>query len=155
MAYAYWKAGKHKERAVFDLYFRKNPFGGKYTVFAGLEECIRFIANFKLSKEEIAFVRETLSPTCEDAFFDYLEGIGCSDVKVYAIAEGSVVFPKIPLMRVEGPVAVVQLLETPYGTGPDGGIGASSNCAAGKIFGIPLRGTHSHAFVSSFMWFIT
>ena len=49
----------------FDLYFRKNPFGGEYTVFAGLEECIRFIANFKLSKEEIAFVRETLSPTCE------------------------------------------------------------------------------------------
>ncbi|CAI9276765.1 unnamed protein product [Lactuca saligna] len=196
MAYAYWKAGKHKERAVFDLYFRKNPFGGEYTVFAGLEECIRFIANFKLSKEEIAFVRESLSPTCEDAFFDYLEGIDCSDVEVYAIAEGSVVFPKIPLMRVEGPVAVVQLLETPYvnlinyaslvttnaarhrfvagksklllefglrrAQGPDGGIGASrycymggfdatSNCAAGKIFGIPLRGTHSHAFVSSFM----
>ncbi|PWA38435.1 Nicotinate phosphoribosyltransferase-like protein [Artemisia annua] len=65
MAYAYWKAGKHNERAVFDLYFRKNPFGGEYTVFAGLEECIRFIANFKFSKEEIAFVRETLSPTCE------------------------------------------------------------------------------------------
>ncbi|KAI3790469.1 hypothetical protein L2E82_03530 [Cichorium intybus] len=115
---------------MFDLYFRKNPFGGEYTVFAGLEECIRFIANFKLSKEEIAFVRETLSPTCEDAFFDYLEGIDCSDVEVYAIAEGSVVFPKIPMMRVEGPVAGYQ---------------------AGKIFGIPLRGTHSHAFVSSFM----
>ena len=52
----------------FDLYFRKNPFGGEYTVFAGLEECIRFIANFKLSKEEIAFVRESLSPTCEVSF---------------------------------------------------------------------------------------
>ncbi|KAI3665704.1 hypothetical protein L6452_44334 [Arctium lappa] len=196
MAYAYWKAGKHNERAVFDLYFRRNPFGGEYTVFAGLEECIRFIANFKFSKEEIAFVRESLSPTCEDGFFDYLEGIDCSDVEVYAITEGSVVFPKVPLMRVEGPVAVVQLLETPYvnlinyaslvttnaarhrfvagkskvllefglrrAQGPDGGIGASkycymggfdatSNCAAGKLFGIPLRGTHSHAFVSSFM----
>lgn len=44
----------------------------------------------------------------QDAFFDYLEGIDCSDVEVYAIAEGSVVFPKIPLMRVEGPVAVSQ-----------------------------------------------
>ncbi|KAI3699108.1 hypothetical protein L2E82_43154 [Cichorium intybus] len=62
----------------FDLYFRKNPFGGEYTVFTGLEECIRFIANFKLSKEKIAF----------DAFFDYLEGIDCSDVEMYAIAEG-------------------------------------------------------------------
>ncbi|KAK7331062.1 hypothetical protein VNO77_25273 [Canavalia gladiata] len=196
MAYAYWKAGKHQERAVFDLYFRKNPFGGEYTVFAGLEECIRFIANFRFSEEEIAFVRESLSSSCEDGFFDYLRRIDCSDVEVYAIPEGSVVFPKVPLMRVEGPVAVVQLLETPFvnlinyaslvstnaarhrnvagksktllefglrrAQGPDGGVGASkycyiggfdatSNVAAGKLFGIPLRGTHSHAFVSSYM----
>ncbi|XP_024036546.1 nicotinate phosphoribosyltransferase 2 isoform X2 [Citrus clementina] len=131
-----------------------------------------------------------------DGFFDYLRGINCSDVEVHAITEGSVVFPKVPLLRVEGPVAVVQLLETPFvnlinyaslvttnaarhrfvaskskmllefglrrAQGPDGGIGASkycyiggfdatSNVAAGKLFGIPLRGTHSHAFVSSFM----
>ncbi|KAH9711935.1 Nicotinate phosphoribosyltransferase 1 [Citrus sinensis] len=196
MAYAYWKAGKHDERAVFDLYFRKNPFGGEYTIFAGLEECIRFIANFKLTEEEITFVRDSLPGSCEDGFFDYLRGINCSDVEVHAITEGSVVFPKVPLLRVEGPVAVVQLLETPFvnlinyaslvttnaarhrfvagkskmllefglrrAQGPDGGIGASkycyiggfdatSNVAAGKLFGIPLRGTHSHAFVSSFM----
>ncbi|XP_027345083.1 nicotinate phosphoribosyltransferase 2-like isoform X2 [Abrus precatorius] len=196
MAYAYWKAGKHQERAVFDLYFRKNPFGGEYTVFAGLEECIRFIANFRLTEEEINFVKESLSTSCEDGFFDYLRSIDCSDVEVYAIPEGSVVFPKIPLMRVEGPIAVVQLLETPFvnlinyaslvstnaarhrnvagksktllefglrrAQGPDGGVGASkycyiggfdatSNVAAGKLFGIPLRGTHSHAFVSSYM----
>ncbi|KAH7520197.1 nicotinate phosphoribosyltransferase 2 [Ziziphus jujuba] len=196
MAYAYWKAGKHNERAVFDLYFRKNPFGGEYTVFAGLEECIRFIANFKLTEEEISFVREALPSSCEDGFYDYLRGIDCSDVEVYAVPEGSVVFPKVPMLRVEGPIAVVQLLETPFvnlinyaslvttnaarhrfvagkskmllefglrrAQGPDGGIGASkycylggfdatSNVAAGKLFGIPLRGTHSHAFVSSFM----
>ncbi|KAL9326940.1 hypothetical protein ACSQ67_007585 [Phaseolus vulgaris] len=247
MAYAYWKAGKHQERAVsvflvlclrlrfvadevqeklriivavlcfccierflclllgllfdlsvaaFDLYFRKNPFGGEYTVFAGLEECIRFIANFKLTEEEIDFVRQSLSSSCEDGFFDYLRGVDCSDVEVYAIPEGTVVFPKVPLMRVEGPIAVVQLLETPFvnlinyaslvstnaarhrhvagksktllefglrrAQGPDGGVGASkycyiggfdatSNVAAGKLFGIPLRGTHSHAFVSSYM----
>ncbi|KEH31444.1 putative nicotinate phosphoribosyltransferase [Medicago truncatula] len=196
MAYAYWKANKHQERAVFDLYFRKNPFGGEYTVFSGLEECIRFIANFKLSEDEIDFVRQSLSPSCEDAFFDYLRGLDCSDVEVYAIPEGTVVFPKIPLLRVEGPVAAVQLLETPFvnlinfaslvstnaarhrkvagksktllefglrrAQGPDGGISASkycyiggfdatSNVAAGKLFGIPLRGTHSHAFVSSYM----
>ncbi|MED6149774.1 Nicotinate phosphoribosyltransferase 2 [Stylosanthes scabra] len=114
MAYAYWKAGKHQERAVFDLYFRKNPFGGEYTVFAGLEECIRFIANFRLREDEINFIRESLPGSCEDGFFDYLRGIDCSDVELYAIPEGSVVFPKIPLLRVEGPIAVVQLLETPF-----------------------------------------
>ncbi|OIW20844.1 hypothetical protein TanjilG_24332 [Lupinus angustifolius] len=196
MAYAYWKAGKHQERAVFDLYFRKNPFGGEYTVFAGLEEVIRFIANFRFTEEEIAFVRESLTDSCEDGFFDYLRGIDCFDVEVYAIPEGTVVFPKIPLLRIEGPIAIVQLLETPFvnlinyaslvstnaarhrnvagksktllefglrrAQGPDGGIGASkycyiggfdatSNVAAGKLFGIPLRGTHSHAFVSSYM----
>lgn len=195
MAYAYWKAGKNNERAVFDLYFRKNPFGGEYTIFAGLEECIRFIANFKFKEEEIAFIRASLPKTCEDGFYDYLRGIDCSDVEVYAVLEGSVVFPKVPLMRVEGPIAVVQLLETPFlnlvnyaslvttnaarhrsvagkskillefglrrAQGPDGGIGASkysylggfdatSNVEAGRLFGIPVRGTHSHAFVSSF-----
>ncbi|KAJ4964277.1 hypothetical protein NE237_024216 [Protea cynaroides] len=196
MAYAYWKAGKHQERAVFDLFFRKNPFGGEYTIFAGLEECIQFIANFKLTEDEISFLRSSLPPNCEDGFFNYLRGIDCSDVEVCAISEGSVVFPKIPLLRIEGPVAVVQLLETPFvnlvnyaslvatnaarhrfvagksktllefglrrAQGPDGGISASkycymggfdatSNVAAGRLFGIPLRGTHSHAFVSSFM----
>ncbi|GFP88222.1 nicotinate phosphoribosyltransferase [Phtheirospermum japonicum] len=196
MAYAYWKAAKHNERAVFDLYFRKNPFGGEFTVFAGLEECIRLIANFKFTEDEIAFIQASLPPSCEIGFYDYLRGIDCSDVEIHAISEGYVVFPKIPLMRIEGPVAVVQLLETPLvnlinyaslvatnaarhrfvagksklllefglrrAQGPDGGIGASkycymggfdatSNVAAGKLFGIPLRGTHSHAFVSSFM----
>ncbi|KAF2295266.1 hypothetical protein GH714_032372 [Hevea brasiliensis] len=196
MAYAYWKAGKHQERAVFDLYFRKNPFGGEYTVFAGLEECIRFIANFKFTEDEISFIRETLPGSCEDGFCDYLRGLDCSEVELYAVPEGSVVFPKVPLLRIEGPIAVVQLLETPLlnlvnyaslvatnaarhrfvagktkmllefglrrAQGPDGGIGASkycyiggfdatSNVAAGRFFGIPLRGTHSHAFVSSYM----
>ncbi|KAG9151458.1 hypothetical protein Leryth_015073 [Lithospermum erythrorhizon] len=114
MAYAYWKASKHNERAVFDLYYRKNPFGGEYTIFAGLEECIRLIANFTLQDDDISFIRESLPSSCEDAFFDYLKGIDCSDVEIYAIPEGSVIFPKVPLMRVEGPVAVVQLLETPF-----------------------------------------
>ncbi|KAF3593960.1 hypothetical protein DY000_02028051 [Brassica cretica] len=113
MAYAYWKAGKQSERSVFDLYFRKNPFGGEYTIFAGLEECIKFLANFTLTDAEIDFVRDSL-PGCEEAFCDYLRGLDCSDIEVYAVSEGSVVFPKVPLLRIEGPVAVVQLLETPF-----------------------------------------
>ncbi|KAL6993762.1 Nicotinate phosphoribosyltransferase 1 [Sarracenia purpurea var. burkii] len=114
MAYALWKAGKQNERAVFDLYFRTNPFGGEYTIFAGLEECIRFVANFRFTAEEIAFIQAYLPKTCEDGFLDYLRGIDCSDVEVYAVSEGSVVFPKVPLLRVEGPIAVVLLLETPF-----------------------------------------
>jgi hypothetical protein len=49
----------------FDLLFRKNPFGGEYTVFAGLEECVRFAANFKFMDEDIDYLRSILPPTCE------------------------------------------------------------------------------------------
>ncbi|KAJ9177270.1 hypothetical protein P3X46_012506 [Hevea brasiliensis] len=169
MAYAYWKVGKHQERAAFDLYFRKNPFGGEYTIFAGLEECIRFIANFNFTEDEISFIHESLPGSCEDGFCVYLRGLDCSEVELYAMPEGSVVFPKVPLLRIEGLIANLLNYASLAATnaarhwfGPDGGIGASkycyiggfdatSNVAAGKFFGMPLRGTLSHAFVSSYM----
>jgi len=49
----------------FDLYFRKNPFGGEYTIFAGLEECVRFISNYKISEDEIHFLKDNLPGSCE------------------------------------------------------------------------------------------
>ena len=57
MAYGYWKSGKHRDKAVFDLFFRKNPFGGEFTIFAGLEEVIRSLHAFKFTDDDIAYLR--------------------------------------------------------------------------------------------------
>uniref|UniRef100_A0A915BS49 Nicotinate phosphoribosyltransferase n=1 Tax=Parascaris univalens TaxID=6257 RepID=A0A915BS49_PARUN len=195
MCYGYWKAGIHNEHSVFDLFFRKNPFSGEYTIFAGMEDCLRFIQNFRFSESDLRFMRRVLPETVEPAFFQYLGTLDCSEVKVFAIKEGSVVFPKVPLITVEGPLAVCQLLETTFlnlvnysslvatnasrfrnvagsriqllefglrrAQGPNGGLSASkycyiggfdgtSNLLAGKLFGIPVRGTQAHSFICSF-----
>lgn len=104
--------GKHEEDAVYDLFFRKNPFGGEFTVFCGLEECIRFIANFSFTTEHVEYLRKIM-PAVDTGFFDWLETVDCSKVRVHGLKEGSVCFPRVPLLRVEGPLAICQMLETP------------------------------------------
>ncbi|CAH2102402.1 unnamed protein product [Euphydryas editha] len=195
MAYAYWKSGKVNDTAVFDLFFRTNPFHGEFTIFAGLEECLKFLENFYYSDSDIEYLKQTLPATVEYEFYDYLKDLTCKDIKLSAIEEGSVVFPRVPLLRVEGPLIIAQLLETTLLTlvnfaslmatnaaryrmfagknvsllefglrraqGPDGGLSASkysyiggfdgtSNVLAGKMFNIPVKGTHAHSFVTSF-----
>lgn len=94
MAYAYWKSGKMNDTAVFDLYFRKNPFDGEFTIFAGLDECVRFLENFRYSDTDIEYLKNTLPEGIENDFFNYLTQLTAKDVTVYAVDEGSVVFPR-------------------------------------------------------------
>lgn len=195
MAYAYWKSGKVRDHAVFDLYFRRNPFQGEFTVFAGLEECVHFVRNFKFSDSDITYLKTILPPTVEEEFYNFLKEIDSSKVTLSSILEGSLVFPKVPMMRLEGPLPVIQLMETTLlnlvnfaslvatnaarfrlaagwdksliefglrrSQGPDGGLSASkycyiggfdgtSNVLAGKLCGIPVKGTQAHAFITSF-----
>jgi nicotinate phosphoribosyltransferase len=112
MAYGYWKAGKMDEEAVFDLFFRKNPFDGEFTVFAGLEEVINFVSSFGFDDGQIDYFRKGPLKGCDEGFFDWLRAIDCSGIRIYSLAEGTLTFPSEPLIRVEGPLAIAQLLET-------------------------------------------
>jgi len=111
MAYAYFQAGKHEDRAVFDLFFRSNPFGGEYTVAAGLNEALAFVEHFRYSSGDTAYLKQIL-PECSPDFRKWLRKIDCSDISIHAVPEGSLVFPRVPLLRVEGPLAICQLLES-------------------------------------------
>jgi nicotinate phosphoribosyltransferase len=111
MAYGYWKSGRHAESSVFELFFRKNPFKGEFTIFCGMDEVLKFINTFKFSPSDIAYLR-TVLPQAEEEFFAYLAALDCSEMRIFACKEGSVVFPRIPLIRLEGPLIVGQLLET-------------------------------------------
>jgi nicotinate phosphoribosyltransferase len=83
----------------------------EFTVFAGLEESLKYVEKFKFSDDDLQFLRK-LKPAWEVEFFEYLKGLDTSQVVIYAVKEGSVVFPRIPLIRVEGPLAICQMLET-------------------------------------------
>ncbi|XP_077207440.1 nicotinate phosphoribosyltransferase isoform X2 [Paroedura picta] len=195
MAGAYWRAGRHREPAEFELFFRRCPFQGGFALAAGLDACLAFLRAFRFSPADIEYLESVLPVTTEKAFFDYLRTVDASEVSISSVPEGSVVFSRVPIFQVKGPLLVVQLLETTLlclvnyaslvatnaarfrlkagpdkklmemglrrAQGPDGGLSASkysyvggfdftSNVLAGQLYGIPVRGTVAHSYVSSF-----
>ncbi|XP_062311621.1 nicotinate phosphoribosyltransferase [Osmerus eperlanus] len=112
MAYAYWRAGRHNEPAVFELFFRDNPFSGGFSLFSGLHDCLLFLRSFRFTEEDVAYLQSVLPPATDPAFFHFLRGLDCSEVTLCSVPEGTVVFARVPLIEISGPLAVVQLLET-------------------------------------------
>ncbi len=114
MAYGYWKTGRSEDPAVFEVFFRKNPFQGSYTIFCGIDEVIKFLAHFRFTEDDIEYLQNRVPSLadCEPEFFDYLSTLDCSQVTVQSVEQGSVVFPRTPLLIVSGPLLVVQLVET-------------------------------------------
>ena len=197
MAYGYWKTGLGQREAVFNLTFRKNPFGGGFTIACGQAYVLDFLSHVHFDESDVAYLATLRGndgqPLFEAAFLDFLRALRF-DCEVDAVPEGTVVFPHEPLLRVRGPLITAQLLETPLlnlmnfqtliatkaarvclaargepvlefglrrAQGIDGGIAASraayiggcastSNVLAGKLFGIPVSGTHAHSWVMAF-----
>lgn len=108
MMQGYFKTGK-KDIAVFDAFYRKNPCDGGYAVCAGLEQVIDYIENLHFDADDISYLR-SLNIFGED-FLDYLANFHFSG-DIYAIPEGSVMFPREPMLKVIAPIMEAQLIET-------------------------------------------
>ncbi|MBQ2982469.1 MAG: nicotinate phosphoribosyltransferase [Lachnospiraceae bacterium] len=190
MMQGYFKNNINK-RVIFDLFYRTNPSGGGYAITCGLEQVIEYIKNLRFTYEDIEYLRD-LSIFDED-FLTYLSSFHFSG-DIFAIPEGTVVFPKEPLLKVIAPIMEAQLIETSLlnivnhqsliatkaarvcyaangdgvmefglrrAQGPDAGIyGAraaviagcvgTSNVLTGKLWNMPIKGTHAHSWIMSF-----
>ncbi|GAB2322952.1 nicotinate phosphoribosyltransferase [Alkalibacterium sp. m-11] len=109
MIYTHWKKANHTKKAVFEVYYRSNPFGMGYTIFAGLERVVDYITNIKFSESDIAYLREI--KTFPEDFLDYLKEWRFKGT-IRSFKEGEVAFANEPLIQVEGPLADCQLIET-------------------------------------------
>lgn len=178
-------------KVVFDVFFRSNPCSSGYSIAAGLDQVIQYIKNLNFSYEDVDYLRSL--NMFSEKFLHYLSGFHFSG-DIYAIPEGTVVFPKEPLLKVVAPIMEAQLVETAIlniinhqsliatktarivfaaggdgimefglrrAQGPDaglygaraamiGGCVGTSNVLAGKLFNVPVKGTHAHSWIMSF-----
>ncbi|MEK3977960.1 nicotinate phosphoribosyltransferase [Psychrobacillus sp. FSL K6-2836] len=191
MVETYWNDGIHNQKAVFEMYFRKLPFGNGYSIYAGLQRVMEFIESFRFSESDIAYLSEIGSYS--ESYLEYLSNLKFTGT-ISSMKEGELVFANEPIIRIEAPLAEAQLIETAllnivnfqtliatkasrikqvikdetamefgtrrahefdaaiWGTRAAyiGGFSATSNVRAGKLFGIPVAGTHAHAMVQAY-----
>ena len=107
MAQGYWK--NHMDSpAVFDMFFRRQPFNSGFSIFAGLETLIEELTHFTFSSEDIDYLRSL--NIFEEGFLTYLKNFKFSG-DLYAMQEGSVIFPNEPLIRIHTSLIEAQIIE--------------------------------------------
>lgn len=109
MANGYFQSGKKEEIVYFDVFFRKVPDGGGFAIAAGLEQVIQYIRNLHFSMEDIAYLRS--KNLFQEAFLEYLKTFHFSG-DIWAVPEGTPVFPGEPIMTVRAPAIESQFIET-------------------------------------------
>ena len=107
MAQGYWKDNMN-QKVVFDMFFRKNPFNGGFSVLAGNETLMDYILNFRFSEQDISYLAE--QNIFEQGFLDYLKDFKFTG-DLYTMAEGTVVFPQEPIVRIHANLIEAQILE--------------------------------------------
>ena len=191
MMQGYFREKDANETVIFDAFYRTNPDGNAFSICAGLEQVIDYVKNLHFDDADIEYLRG-LGIFDED-FLEYLHNFKFSG-DLYAIPEGTVVFPREPLVKVIAPIMEAQLVETAIlniinhqsliatktsrivfaargdgimefglrrAQGADAGTyGAraamiagcigTSNVLAGKLFDVPVKGTHAHSWIMSF-----
>lgn len=108
MMQGYYEQGQN-ETVVFDVFYRQNPCNGGYAVCAGLEQVIEYVKRLNFTYEDVDYLR-SLGIFSED-FLNYLSGFHFTG-DIYAIPEGTIIFPKEPLLKIIAPIMEAQLVET-------------------------------------------
>lgn len=191
MSNAYFIKGINDEKMIFDLFFRRNPSKGGYTIICGIDQIVDYIQSLKFTDEDINYLRSL--NLFDDGFLNYLQNFQFTG-DIYSVEEGTILFPNEPILRVRANSIEAQIIETAllniinfqsliatkasricqvagddpvmefglrraqgssagiYGSRAAyiGGCASTSNVIAGKMFGIPVMGTHSHSWVQRF-----
>lgn len=109
MSNGYFKYGMSEQITYFDVFFRRIPDNGGFAIAAGLEQVIDYIENLHFDEEDIAFLRG--KQIFEESFLDYLKHFQFTG-DIYAVPEGTPVFPNEPILTVRAPAIQAQLIET-------------------------------------------
>ncbi|MEW8978898.1 MAG: nicotinate phosphoribosyltransferase [Symbiobacterium sp.] len=187
MMRAYWLAGQHRRRVVKEVFFRKAPFQGRLALAVGINQVADYLLNLKLTEDDLQYIA---SLGFEPEFVEHLRGLRFTG-DMYAVAEGTFVFPGEPIITLVGPIEELTYVEARVlnivnpqtlvatkayrvveaaegdpilemglrrAQGGDAsiyhsraayiaGVAGTSNLEAGRLFGIPAKGTHAHALV--------
>lgn len=191
MINGYFKKNTHEDIAVFDVFFRKNVCEGGYTITCGIDEVVDYIKSLKFSDSDLEYLKNL--DLFEDDFLKFLKDFKFTG-DIYAVEDGTIMFPNEPILVVKAPLYQAQLIETAMlsivnfmtliatkssrvcnaakgdavlefglrrAQGPEAGLyGAkaaviggclgTSNVLAGKLFDVPVAGTHAHSWVQKF-----
>ena len=109
MAQTYFDNGGREKQVYFDVFFRRNPFGGGYAISGGLDNIVRYIQNFKITQEDVDYLRSVGDFTEE--YLQYLKELRFTG-DIYAIPDGTPIFPNEPVITVKTNIIEASLIET-------------------------------------------